>query len=277
VTDGFIELSGRVSEPVEVLQFNSVPADVHSDLSFTVRLPAAQQAGMLGGYARDLAGNVTTSISTLRIDATAPRVTMLSPTTPEATVSTDTLHVRCAIDEPGEVSVNGNPAAFDGSAWTADVLLQEGTNSIAVEARDTVGNRSQVTLTVTYRRTTDVVLTVGKTTASVGDRTVDMGVAPIISQSSTMVPLRFVSEILGATVDWNASLQIVTITSGQRVIQLQIGSLIALVGTEVVSLTAAPMLSQGRTLVPLRFISESLGATVTWDGVLQTVTMVLAQ
>jgi hypothetical protein len=92
-----------------------------------------------------------------------------------------------------------------------------------------------------------------------------------------MVPLRFVSEILGATVDWNAGMQIVTITFGKRVIQLQIGSLMALVGTEVVSLAAAPMLSQGRTLVPLRFVSESLGATVTWDGVLQTVTMVLAQ
>jgi hypothetical protein len=276
VTDGFIELSGRVSEPVEVLQFNSVPADVHSDLSFTVRLPAVQQAGMLGAYARDLAGNVTTLISTLRIDATAPRITMQSPTTPEATVSSDTLHVRCAIDEPGEVSVNGSPAAFDGSAWTADVLLQEGTNSVVVEARDTVGNRSQVTLTVTYRRTTNVVLTVGKTTASIADRTVDMGVAPIINQSSIMVPLRFVSEILGATVDWNASLQIATITLGQRVIQLQVGSLMAMVGTDVVSLAAAPMLSQGRTLVPLRFISESLGATVTWDGALQTVTIVLA-
>jgi hypothetical protein len=276
-TDGFIELSGRVSEPVEVLQFNSVPADVHSDLSFMVRLPAAQQAGMLGAYARDLAGNVTTSISTLRIDTTAPRITMLSPTTPEATVSTDTLHVRCAIDEPGEVSVNGNSATFDGSAWTADVLLQEGANSVVVEARDTVGNVSQVTLTVAYRRTTDVVLTVGKTTASVGDRTVDMGVAPIINQSSTMIPLRFVSEILGATVDWNAGLQIITITLGKRVIQLQVGSLMALVDTDVVSLTAAPMLSQGHTLVPLRFISESLGATVAWDGVLKTVTVVLAQ
>jgi hypothetical protein len=276
-TDGFIELSGHVSEAVEVLQFNSVPADVHSDLSFMVRLPAAQQAGMLGGYARDLAGNVTTSISTITIDTTAPRITMLSPATPEATVSTDMLHVRCAIDEPGEVSVNGSPAVFDGSAWTADVLLQEGANSVAVEARDTVGNVSQVTLTITYRRTTDVVLTVGKTTASVGDRIVDMGVAPIINQSSTMIPLRFVSEILGATVDWNASLQIITITLGKRVIQLQVGSLMALVDTEVVSLTAAPMLSQGHTLVPLRFISESLGATVAWDGVLKTVTVVLAQ
>jgi hypothetical protein len=104
-----------------------------------------------------------------------------------------------------------------------------------------------------------------------------MGIAPIISKSSTMVPLRFVSEILGARVDWSAGLQIITITLGQRVIQLQIGSLMALVDMDVVTLTAAPMLSQGRTLVPLRFVSESLGATVTWDGVLQTVTMVLAR
>jgi hypothetical protein len=277
VSDGFVELSGHVSEPVQVLQFNSVPANVLSDLSFTLRLPAAQQSGMLGGYARDLAGNVTTSIAALRIDKTAPRVTMLSPTTQEVTVSSETLQVRCTIDELGEVSIGGNPAVFDGSAWTADVMLREGANAIVVEARDTVGNRSQVTLSVTYSRTTDIVLTVGKTTAAVGDRFVDMGIAPIISKSSTMVPLRFVSEILGARVDWSAGLQIITITLGQRVIQLQIGSLMALVDMDVVTLTAAPMLSQGRTLVPLRFVSESLGATVTWDGVLQTVTMVLAR
>ena len=278
VTDGFIELSGHVSEPVEVLQFNSVPADVHSDLSFTVRLPAAQQAGMLGEYARDLAGNVTTSVTTLRIDDTAPRITMLSPTTPESSVSSDTLHLRCTIDEPGEVSGGGKPAVFDGNAWTADVALQEGANSVVVEARDTVGNQSQVTLTVTYRQMTDIVLTVGKTMASVGDRTVDMGVAPIISHSKTMVPLRFVSEILGATVDWNAAMQIVTLSLGERVIQVQIGSLMAVVDKSVVAMDAAPMLSQqGYTLVPLRFISESLGATVTWDPVLKTVTVALAR
>jgi hypothetical protein len=92
-----------------------------------------------------------------------------------------------------------------------------------------------------------------------------------------MVPLRFVSEILGATVDWNAAMQIVTLTLGKRVIQLQIGSLMALVDASVVTLTAVPMLSQGYTLVPLRFISESLGATVAWDPVLKTVTVVLAQ
>ncbi|HWQ21537.1 MAG TPA: copper amine oxidase N-terminal domain-containing protein, partial [Clostridia bacterium] len=277
VADGFIELTGRISEPVEVLQYNSVPAEVRSDLSFTVRLPAAQQAGMLGAYARDLAGNVTTSISSLRIDKTAPRITMLSPNTPEVSVSSDILHVRCTIDESGEVSVDGKEAVFDGSAWTLDVQLQEGTKSVVVEARDAVGNQSQVTLTVTYRLMTDIVLTVGKSVASVGDRTVDMGVAPIIHQSSTMVPLRFVSEILGATVDWSPAMQIVTLTLGRRVIQLQIVSLMALVDSSVVTLTAAPMLSDGHTLVPLRFISETLGATVAWDAVLKTVTVVLAR
>jgi hypothetical protein len=113
--------------------------------------------------------------------------------------------------------------------------------------------------------------------ASVGDRTVDMGVAPIISESRTMVPLRFVSEILGATVDWNAAMQIVTLSLGERVIQVQIGSLMAVVDKSVVRMDAAPMLSQGHTLVPLRFISESLGATVTWDAVLKTVTVALAR
>ncbi len=275
--DGFIELTGHVSEPLEVLQFNSIPATVNEDLSFSVRLPVAQQSGMLGGYARDLAGNVATSISNLRIDTTAPRITMLSPVELNPTVSSDSIHIQCSIDELGKVTIGGNPAVFDGNVWTADVALQEGANSIVVEACDDVGNMSRVVLAVTYRRNSDIILTIGKTTAAMGDHTMDMGVAPVISGSSTMVPLRFVSEALGARVNWEPSLQIATITLGKRVIQLQIGSSIAMVDSSVTALTAAPILLQGHTLVPLRFVSETLGANVTWNGALQTVTIVLAQ
>lgn len=274
--DGFVQLTGRVSEPVEVLQFNGVPCTVAADLSFSASLPVEQQSGMVGSYVRDPAGNVSTSVFTLRIDGTAPRITLLEPASPELSISADTVHIRCAIDEQGEVTVNGVAAQFVGSEWVADVPLQEGSNAIVLVAADAYGNKSELALTVVRTRVPDIVLTVGKTQAVVGGKPVDLDVAPLISQSSTMVPLRFVTEVLGGSVDWNAGMQIVTIVLGDSVIQLQVGSVMALVGSDVVSLTAAPILVDGRTMVPLRFVSETLGAAVTWDGSLKTVTIVLA-
>lgn len=276
VSDGLVRLTGHVSEPVEVLQFNGVSATVAADLSFAVSLPVGQQSGMAGSYARDPAGNVATSVFTVRIDAMAPRLTLIEPATPQVSVSTDAVRIRCTLDEQGEVTANGIPAQFIGTEWVADVPLQEGSNAILLAASDAFGNTSEVALTVVRMRVPDIVLTVGKNQAVVGGRMVDLEVAPVISQSSTMVPLRFVTEVLGGSVDWNAAMQIVTITLGDSVVQLQVGSTMALVGSDVVSLTAAPMLVQGRTMVPLRFVSETLGAAVTWDGSLKTVTIVLA-
>jgi hypothetical protein len=274
--DGLVQLTGHVSEPVEVLQFNGVSAIVAADLSFSVSLPVGQQSGMVGSYVRDPAGNVATSVFTLRIDATAPRITLIEPATPQVSVSTDAVRIRCTLDEQGEVTANGVPAQFIGTEWVADVPLQEGSNAILLAASDAFGNRSEVALTVVHTRVPDIVLTVGKNQAVVGGKSVDLDVAPVISQSSTMVPLRFVTEVLGGSVDWNAGMQIITIALGDSVIQLQVGSTMALVGSDVVMLAAAPMLVQGRTMVPLRFVSETLGAAVTWDGSLKTVTIVLA-
>ncbi len=54
-------------------------------------------------------------------------------------------------------------------------------------------------------------------------------------------------------------------------VELQIGNLTAYRNGEEITLQQEPVISQDRTLVPLRFVGEALGAQVTWDGETLTV------
>ncbi|MGC8691274.1 MAG: copper amine oxidase N-terminal domain-containing protein, partial [Caldisericum sp.] len=86
-----------------------------------------------------------------------------------------------------------------------------------------------------------------------------------------------ISEALGANVTWIPETQGVTMTLGNNSVGLQIGNGSAVVSGNVILLNAPPYIKNGRTMVPLRVISEGLGATVSWDGVNRIVTITLSQ
>ncbi len=96
--------------------------------------------------------------------------------------------------------------------------------------------------------------------------------APFINPDNrTLVPVRFVSEALGADVDWNGEQQRVDISHQGKGIQLTIGQREAQVDTGVVTLDTNAAITNSRTMVPLRFVSECLGAEVEWNGVAREV------
>ena len=88
---------------------------------------------------------------------------------------------------------------------------------------------------------------------------------PEILAGTTFVPLRSIFEQLGAEVEWNQQRQEALLTSGREEICLKVGSRVAIRNTEVSSLTDAPYLKEDRVMVPLRYLSESLGYDVTWN------------
>lgn len=90
---------------------------------------------------------------------------------------------------------------------------------------------------------------------------------PVIESGTTLVPLRQIFESLGASVSWNDAAGQITAQRDLTSITLTVGSNEARVDNKKVSLLVPPKIIDGRTLVPLRFISESLGATVLWDQV----------
>lgn len=87
----------------------------------------------------------------------------------------------------------------------------------------------------------------------------------------TMIPVRFIAENLKSEVEWNAEDRVVCINKGDNNIQLTIGSNIAIVNNESIKLDTEAIIHEDRTYVPLRFVSEQLGAEVDWDNSTRTV------
>ncbi|GFN30970.1 copper amine oxidase N-terminal domain-containing protein [Paenibacillus xylaniclasticus] len=82
----------------------------------------------------------------------------------------------------------------------------------------------------------------------------------------TMVPIRFVSEKLGAQVKWNNTTQTAIIIYKGKRIEMSIGSKKAVVDGEAIMLDTTAEKYEGRTMVPLRFVSEVLNSEVKWDN-----------
>lgn len=89
---------------------------------------------------------------------------------------------------------------------------------------------------------------------------------PAIIDGRTMVPMRAIFEKLGAAIAWEPDAKKVSAEKDGTKIELVIGALTAKVNGADVSLDVPAVISESRTLVPLRFISESLGLTVDWDA-----------
>lgn len=97
-----------------------------------------------------------------------------------------------------------------------------------------------------------------------------------IINGRTMVPLRAIFEALGATVDWNDATKTVNSTKGSTSVSLTIGVSKITVNGTAKALDVAPVIIEGRTLVPARAIAEAYGANVGWDDPTKTVTITLA-
>lgn len=98
--------------------------------------------------------------------------------------------------------------------------------------------------------------------------------APIMVNSRVLVPYRAIAEALGAEVEWDESTRTVSLISEATTVRLTIGSDQALVNDEPIAIGEPALIVQGRTRVPLRFISTSLGAEINWDGATRTAKIV---
>ncbi len=112
-----------------------------------------------------------------------------------------------------------------------------------------------------------IVMKLGSTTATIDGKSVKLDVAPVAVDGRTLVPVRFISEALDAKVDWDGKTSKITITLGDKVIVLTLNSSIAYVNGTKVTLDVPAKAINGRTMVPVRFVSESLDQEVSFDSV----------
>lgn len=100
---------------------------------------------------------------------------------------------------------------------------------------------------------------------------------PYIENGTTMVPMRAIFEALGASVDYDTETKAITATKGSTVIKLFANSDTATVNGKEVTLTSPVANKNGTTMVPLRLVSEALGAEVSWDAESKTINISISE
>ena len=120
----------------------------------------------------------------------------------------------------------------------------------------------------------EITFCVGDETLMINGMHVTVECPYVVGEGVTLVPLRVITEAFGATVDWEDATRTITLTYPDVSIVLQIDNPIAEVNGRKETLLAAPELPTSYTMVPLRFISETFGANVSYDDNTQKITVV---
>ncbi len=115
-----------------------------------------------------------------------------------------------------------------------------------------------------------IVLFVGNSSAYVGGKSVRIdpenpSVRPVVKDDRTLLPVRFVSENLGATVGFDEATQTVSVTLGSKVITLTLGSTQMSINGQKTQLDVGAQTIGDRTVIPLRALANALGKKVFWD------------
>ena len=100
---------------------------------------------------------------------------------------------------------------------------------------------------------------------------VDFDQPPVNENGRILVPLRAIFETLGADIQWDGDSQTVTATKGELQVSFTVGVALMNVNGKVISLDVPAKIVNGRTLVPVRAISEAFGCNVGWNQDTQTV------
>jgi len=267
-------LKGK-TEQGAILEIGGEEVEIDSEGNFEFELSLKEGENKIEIKTADDVGNTGTQETIIYLDTTPPNITLA---TQNYTLSKEpNIYIMGQLDEKNAViTINGDKVELaPNGSFAVLVFLKRGENLFEIKAVDRIGNEKVINLTIVYPENVLIVLNVGKKTGEVNAKTVNLDVAPFIHKKTgrTMVPLRFIGEALGAKVDWNNAERKVTYTLYGRTIELWIDKSTALVNGDPVVVDPAPYIVSGRTVVPLRFVSENLGAAVEWESKTQRITI----
>ncbi len=136
----------------------------------------------------------------------------------------------------------------------------------------TVGTQAQSDATAGTNDNT-IVLKIDSSTMTVNGTSRTIPAPPVIREGRTLVPVRVVSEAMSASVYWLEKTKQIRIVEGGKEIILTIGSKEVTSGGMSKTMDVEPMIIGGSTYVPLRFISENLGAEIAWNDATREITI----
>ena len=127
--------------------------------------------------------------------------------------------------------------------------------------------------TLTYGNpiSNEVSFKVGEASYVVNGEEKTMDSVAIVHNSRTMVPMKYAAEAFGAKVEWDKDTRTAVITHGENTIKLPIDGNIIYVGEKQIEMDTKALVVEGRTMLPLAYIAQSLGLVTSWDGATKTV------
>ncbi|MCR4442583.1 MAG: stalk domain-containing protein [Peptococcaceae bacterium] len=111
-----------------------------------------------------------------------------------------------------------------------------------------------------------VVLYTGSSSAFVNNAVKTLDASPVVKNSRTLVPVRFIAESLGARVDYDAETKTVTVGYSDRTVKMVLGSRQITVNGRQSTLDVPAESLENRTFIPLRALTEALGKKVFYSG-----------
>lgn len=139
--------------------------------------------------------------------------------------------------------------------------------------QETTTNTAADQTAATQAAANTIVLKIDSTTMIVNGSSRTIPAPPVIREGRTLVPVRVVSEAMSASVYWLEKTKQIRIVEGGNEILLTIGSKEMKVGGVAKTMDVEPMIIGGSTYVPLRFISENLGAEIAWNNDTREITL----
>ena len=125
--------------------------------------------------------------------------------------------------------------------------------------------------TVTALSSTATIFADGEITVKLNDSDVAFDQAPVVESGRTLVPFRAILESMGVTVDWDGATKTITCTKDDKTVTLTIGASEIDIDGVKTALDVPAKIINGRTLVPLRAVSESFDAEVNWVADTKTI------
>jgi uncharacterized repeat protein (TIGR02543 family) len=170
------------------------------------------------------------------------------------------------------IALTATPATgYSFTGWSGDLSGTKNPETITMDTDKTV------TASFVMNAGSLMKLTIGSKMILVDGKQVPIDAAPDIFSSRTFIPIRIITEVFGGSIAWDAAEQKVTIVRNGTTLNLWIGKNAAEIDGKSVSIdtnpAVVPVISYGRTLLPLRFVSESLGLDIQWDGTAHTITI----
>ena len=278
-----IKIEGRVTDNIGVAKvlINNSEIDIDQYGNFEESVTLKEGENDIPIEAMDVSGNKKSIELKITLDTVPPELTVYA----EKETIEKTVEISGETEKNATVTINGQiEKVNEDGKFSSTIPLEIGKNTIIVSATDAAGNKTTKEIVVIRKEKIVIVLTIDNPYMYVNNNLQEIdpgrGTKPVIipKWGRTVVPIRAIVEALHGTIGWDPVERKVTIVLNGNKVELWIDNPMAKVNGTAKWIDAnnhdvKPIIINDRTMLPIRFIAESLGAKVDWDASTKTITI----